>query len=118
MSPSKFIAWICGDWCSINNEGSKPGPCLMCHAPHLKRKVVAASPATAAALAVASLPPAKPAHKMPANYPTHPSGLILNISGIAKGNWGCHCEEHKVCCGKVVEKDTVVHLLKERICRS
>ncbi len=85
----------------------------MCHVPHPKRKAVVASPAPTAVLAVvASLAPAKPATKC---RPTHPSGLVLDILGIAMSNRGHPCKEHMVCCGDVVEEDIVVRLHKERI---
>ena len=73
----------------------------MCYMPHPKHKAVVALPAPAAAPAVASSPLAKPVHKIRPTYPTHPSGPILDIVGIAAGIQGCRCKEHKVCCGKV-----------------
>ena len=47
--------------------------------------------------------------------PHHPSGLVLDIVHIAAGNQGCRCEEHKVCCGEVVDKYFAVRLGMERI---
>ena len=46
---------------------------------------------------------------------THPSGLVLDILGIATGNPGHRCEEHMVCCGELLEEDFVVCLHMERI---
>jgi hypothetical protein len=34
---------------------------------------------------------------------THPSGIVIEIVGIEKGDCGCSCEEHDVC--GVVVKD-------------
>ena len=41
MAPS---AWICGE-CTFKDDGSKPGPCLMCQAPHPKCRALASVPA-------------------------------------------------------------------------
>jgi len=101
-----LIAWICGE-CKFKNEAREPRPCLMCQAPHPKYKAVVALPALAAAPAVASAP--WPTH------PMHPSGLVLDIVRLAVGDRGRRCEEHKVCCSKVVEEDIAVLLRKERI---
>ncbi len=43
-----------------------------------------------------------------------PMGMVLEIVGTARGDWGCCCEEHN-CCGKVLEKDVVVCLRREQI---
>ncbi len=45
MAPS---VWICGE-CTFKNDGSEPGPCLMCQAPQPKRRAVASVPAPCAA---------------------------------------------------------------------
>jgi hypothetical protein len=45
---------------------------------------------------------------------THPSGIIVKIVGIAKGDHGRSCEEHDVC-GTVVKEDTLLGLRKEQI---
>ncbi len=37
----------------------------------------------------------------------HAEGLGIDIAGIAAGDCGCRCKEHKVCCGKVVNVDIV-----------
>jgi hypothetical protein len=58
-APSNIIAWICRE-CTYKNEGSKPGPYLMCQAPLTKRKAVVAASAPVAAPVVASAVPAKP----------------------------------------------------------
>ncbi len=38
-------------------------------------------------------------------------GLVIDIAGIAAGDHGCQCKEHKVCCGKVVDVDIVLCIL-------
>ena len=115
MPTSKIIAWICGD-CFFRNEGSEPGPCIMCNAPCPKRKTVVANLSTPVALAaVATLAPAKFVPKCQLAGSTHPSGLILDIVGIVTGDRGRRCKEHRVCCGDLVEDDIVVCLHMERI---
>jgi hypothetical protein len=42
-------------------------------------------------------------------------GLVIDIAGIAAGDHGCQCKEHKVCCGKVVDVDIVVRLRRKEI---
>ncbi len=42
-------------------------------------------------------------------------GLVVDIAGIAAGDRGCQCKEHKVCCGKVVNVDIVVGLHQKKI---
>jgi hypothetical protein len=45
-------------------------------------------------------------------------GLVIDIAGMAAGDRGCQCKEHKVCCGKVVDVDIVVRLRYRRfLCR-
>ena len=110
MPPSKIIAWICGD-CSARNDGSEPGPCVLCEAPRPKLKaVVAGSSAPAASEVVASLAPAKFAPECRPVGPRHPSVLVLDIIGIATGDRGRRCEDHMVCCGELLEEDFVVRL--------
>ena len=88
MPPSKLIVWICRD-CSARNDGSELGPCILCDMPHPKRKaVVVDSSAPAASAVVASLAPAKFAPKCRPVGTEHPSGLVVDIVGIAAGNWG------------------------------
>ena len=43
------------------------------------------------------------------------AGLVIDIAGIAAGDRGCRCKEHKVCCGKVVDVDIVVRLRRKEI---
>ena len=43
------------------------------------------------------------------------SGLVLDIIGIAAGERGCRCEDNMVCCGDLLEEDSVVRLRMERI---
>jgi hypothetical protein len=45
----------------------------------------------------------------------HAEGLVIDIAGIAAGDRGCQCKEHKVCCGKVVDVDIVVRLCCKEI---
>ncbi len=45
----------------------------------------------------------------------HPSGLVLDIVGIAAGDRGRRCEDHMVCCGQLLEKDFILRLRKEKI---
>jgi hypothetical protein len=42
-------------------------------------------------------------------------GLVIDVAGIAAGDRGCRCKEHKVCCGEVVDVDIVVCLRREEI---
>jgi len=42
-------------------------------------------------------------------------GLVIDIAGIAAGDRGCQCKEHKVCCGEVVDVDIVVRLRRKEI---
>jgi hypothetical protein len=42
-------------------------------------------------------------------------GLVIDIAGIAAGDRGCQCKEHKVCCGEVVNVDIVVRLRRKEI---
>ena len=49
-----------------------------------------------------------------AGDPTHPSGIIVEIVGIDRGDRSRSCEEHNVC-GSVVEEDTLLRLRKEQI---
>ena len=42
-------------------------------------------------------------------------GLVIDIAGIAAGDRGCRCKEHKVCCGEVVNVDIVVCLRRKEI---
>ena len=115
MPPSELIVWICGD-CSARNDGSEPGPCVLCNAPRPKRKaVVVNSSAPAASVAVASSAPAKFVPKCRPVGATHPFGLVIDILGIVAGDWGRRCEEHMVCCSELIKEDFVVHLRMERI---
>jgi hypothetical protein len=45
----------------------------------------------------------------------HAEGLEITIAGIAAGDCGCRCKEHKVCCGKVVDVAIVVRLRRKEI---
>ena len=45
---------------------------------------------------------------------THPTGITVEVVGIAMGDRGRSCEEHDVC-GTVVEEDTLLRLRKEQI---
>jgi hypothetical protein len=45
----------------------------------------------------------------------HPTGLVLDILGIASGDRGRRCEDHMVCCSELLEEDFVVRLRMERI---
>ena len=49
-----------------------------------------------------------------AGDPTHPTGVVVEIVGIDRGDRGRSCEEHDVC-GSVVEEDTLLCLRKEQI---
>ena len=42
-------------------------------------------------------------------------GHVIDIAGIAAGNRGCRCKEHKVGCGEVVDVDIVVCLRRKEI---
>ncbi len=41
--------------------------------------------------------------------------MRAGIIGIAAGEWGCRCEDNTVCCGDLLEEDSVVRLRMERI---
>ncbi len=71
--------------------------------------------APAALEAVASLAPAKFAPKCRPVGATHPSGLVLDIIGIATDDRGCRCEDHMVCCSELLKEDFAVRLRMERI---
>ncbi len=45
---------------------------------------------------------------------THPSGIVVEIVGIEKGNRGHLCEKQDVC-GEVVEEDTLLCFRREQI---
>ncbi len=141
MAPS---AWICGE-CTFKDDGSKPWPCLMCQAPHPKCRTVASVPASCAAPPndddynagafnksmsgeEASLPSpcAAPPNgddddgnafsKSVSDVDSlRAEGLVIDIAGIAAGDRGCRCKEHRVCCGKVVNVDIVVRLHRKEI---
>ena len=49
-----------------------------------------------------------------AGDPTHPTGVVVEIVGIDRGDHCRSCEEHDVC-GSVVEEDTLLRLGKEQI---
>ncbi len=115
MPPSALNVWVCGD-CSAMNDDSHPGPCVLCDAPQPKRRAVAIDSLVPAALAaVASLVSAKFAPKCRPVGAKHLSGLVLDIVGIAAGDWGRRCEDHMVFCGQLLEKDSIVSLRKEKI---
>jgi hypothetical protein len=136
MAPS---VWIC-DECTFKNDGSKPGLCLMCQAPQPKCRAVASVPAPCAAppnndkhsddafsksmsdevtslLSPCTAPP-NDNHddddafsKIVSDVDSpRAEGLVIDIAGIALGDRGCRCKEHKVCCGEVVDVDIVVRL--------
>ena len=115
MPPSKLIVSICGD-CSARSDGSEPGPSVLCDAPHPKRKAIVVDWSVPAALAaVASSALAKFAPKCGLVGATSPSGLVLDIIGIAAGERGRNCEDNMVSCGDLLEEDSVVRLRMERI---
>ena len=115
MPPSELIVSICGD-CSARSDGSEPGPSVLCDAPHQKRKAIVVDwSVPAASAAVASSVPAKFAPKCGPVGATPPSGLVLDIIGIAAGERGRRCEDNMVCCGDLLEEDSVVRLRMERI---
>jgi hypothetical protein len=98
------------------NDDSQPGPCVQCDTPQPKRRVVAINLLVPAALAaVASSVSAKFAPKCRPVGAKHLSGLVLDIVGIAAGDWGRCCEDHMVCCSQLLEKDFIVRLRKEKI---
>ena len=110
MPPSEFIVLICGDDCSASrSDGSEPGPSVLCDTPHPKRKAIVVDwSVLAASGAVASSVPAKFSPKCGPVGATPPSGLVLDIIGIAAGERGCRCEDNMVCCGDLLEEDSVV----------
>ena len=90
MSPTAFICWQC-DFCTYQNESSKPGLCIMCQTPFSKRQAIAATSDLASAVSSVSatepLPICKPKR--------HPGSIVLDVVGIGSGDHGCHCEVHK-----------------------
>ena len=109
MSPSELIVLICGDCSASRSDDSEPGPSVLCNAPHPKRKAIVVNWSVPAALAaMASSVPAKFAPKCGPVGATPPSGLVLDIIGIAMGERGCRCEDNMVCCGDLLEEDSVV----------
>ena len=44
-----------------------------------------------------------------------PGRLVIDIAGIALGDRGYKCREHKVCCGQVLNVDIVVCLHREEV---
>ena len=48
-----------------------------------------------------------------AGDPTHPSGVVVEIVGLERGDCGRSCEQDV--CGSVVEEDTLLRLRKEQI---
>ena len=115
MPPSELIVLICGD-CSARTDGSEPGPSVLCDASHPKRKAIVVDwSVPAASAAVASSVPAKFAPNCGPVGATPPSGLVLDIIGIAAGERGCRCEDNMVCCGDLLKEDSVVHIRMERI---
>jgi hypothetical protein len=46
--------------------------------------------------------------------PFHPSGITVEIVGIARGDRGRSCEEHDVC-GAVLQEDSVVRIRQVQI---
>lgn len=46
---------------------------------------------------------------------THPSGVVVDIVGIKRGDRGRSCEEHEVC-GTVLSIDCLVRLRKVNLC--
>ena len=45
----------------------------------------------------------------------HPSGVVVEIVGMERGDQGRSCEEHDVNCGEVLAEDVVVRLRKVQI---
>ncbi len=92
----------------------------MCQAPHPKCRAVASVPAPAAE------PPDNDSkedkdsddddNNNNVDLPSANS-LVIDIDkvGIAAGERGCQCREHKVCCGKVVNVDIVFQLHHKEI---
>ena len=100
-SSSPTFKWECGA-CSAPNKGGKY--CIMCAAARPKRQAVAAAPAPNMAAANACVPATS----------RHPSGINLDVVGIACTNRGRSCEEH-TCCGDILENDVLDKLRHEQI---
>ena len=115
IPPSELIVSICVD-SSARSDGSELGPSILCNTPHPKRKAIVVDwSVPAASAAVGSLVLAKFAPKCGPVGTTPPSCLALNIIGIAAGERGRRCEDNMVCCGDLLEEDSVVRLHMERI---
>ena len=120
--------WICRE-CTLKDDGNKRVSCLICQAPHPKRRAVASVPAAVVA------PPDNNNAKDNNNNDNndngdndvdlprddnkvelpHPGHLVIDIAGIASGDCGCKCREHNVCCGEVLDTDIVVRFRREEI---
>ncbi len=53
-----------------------------------------------------------PVAKVPG--PFHPTGVVVEIVGTERGDWGCSCEEHSKC-SELMATDVVVRLWKVQI---
>ena len=48
--------------------------------------------------------------------PVHPSGVVIDVVGMNRGDRGRSCEEHPDACGTaVLTDDVIVHIRKEQI---
>jgi hypothetical protein len=56
MMPSEIIAWECGS-CTFTNEGSEPGPCLMCRTERPRRKAIVAGATAGDGVGICAGPP-------------------------------------------------------------
>ena len=45
----------------------------------------------------------------------HPPGIVVEIAGTEAGDQGRSCKEHPANCGKMLEPDVVVRLLKVQL---
>jgi len=53
--------------------------------------------------------------KRTTSIPSHPTGVMIEIVDIERGERGRSCEEHAVCGSAVLQEDTVVRIRKCQI---
>lgn len=53
--------------------------------------------------------------KRTTSIPSHPTGVMIEIVGIKRGERGRSCKEHAVCGSAVLQEDTVVRIRKCQI---
>ena len=115
MASSSGSLWQCST-CLFAKNTWEEVECRMCGAAVSAKRPASPIPAS---IAVASKPSkvsrkaAEAKMKPPpprSSSPHHPSGVVVEIVGMERGDQGCSCEEHEVKCGEVLAEDVVVRL--------